>query len=280
MKKVKSVVVEHLIISAGSLILAIAINVFLAPNKTSGGGVAAIATVLLHLFGIKMAFTNLVCNAVLFLVGYKFLGKYALVKTVTGILTLSLFLELTTGFPAYTDDITASTIIGGVLMGIGIGLAVRCGASTGGSDFAALTINKLMPHISVARIILIIDILIIAVSGVVFGSFTVTVYSAVALYICSAVMDAVVTMGNTAKGVQIISSAYMDIADGIMKEYRRGVTGITSVGMYTGKDGKMLYCVVSPKQLPGVVKLVKNIDEKAFIIITDVREVLGEGFRL
>ena len=280
MKKIRSIISEHFFIALGSLILAISINMFLAPNKTSGGGVGTISTILWHLFNIKMSITTLVCNAILFVLGYKFLGKYAVVKTVSGIVSLSIFLELTSYLPIYTDDIIIATIVGGILMGVGVGLAVRFGASTGGSDFAALMIKKFLPHVSVATIILVIDTIIIALSGVVFHDFTITVYSAIALYISSIVTDAIVSIGDAAKGIQIISSKYEEIAEKIMAELERGVTGMDCTGMYTGNNGKMLYCVVSPKELPVIVKLIKSVDNGAFIIINDAREVLGEGFKI
>jgi len=235
---------------------------------------------LLHLFSVKMSVTNLVCNILLFVIGYKVLGKYAVVKTILGILSLSLFLEITSYLPSYNEDVIVSTIVGGILMGIGVGFAVRYGASTGGSDFVALMIKRFLPHASLANIILIIDTIIISISGIVFHSFTITVYSVVALYISSIITDTVVTMGDAAKSFHIVSQKYDEIADEIMRVLERGVTGIECTGMYTNNKGKMLYCVVGPKEVPTVIKLVKSIDSSAFIVVNDAREVFGEGFKI
>ena len=280
MKNIKSFIKDYFFISLGSCILALSLNMFLAPNKTSGGGVGTIATILWHLFNVKMSISNLMCNAILFIFGYKVLGKYAVVKTISGIVALSTFLELTSYLPTYTEDIIVATIIGGILMGIGVGCVVRYGASTGGSDFAALIVKRVFPHLSISIIILIIDTIIIAISGIVFRNFTITVYSVTALYISSVVTDSIVAMGDAAKGVQVISNQYEEIANNIMSVLERGVTGINCTGMYTNYDRKMLYCVVNPKELPKVIKIIKNIDKDAFIIVSDVREVLGEGFKI
>ncbi len=127
---------------------------------------------------------------------------------------------------------------------------------------------------------MIIDTIIIAISGIVFRNFTITVYSVTALYISSVVTDSIVAMGDAAKGVQVISNQYEEIANNIMSVLERGVTGINLPGMYTNYDRKMLYCVVNAKELPKVIKIIKNIDKDAFIIVSDVREVLGEGFKI
>jgi len=279
LKKYRSYFIDLLFIIAGCAATALGITMFLSPNRISSGGVSSIGTVLLHLFGVRMSLTNLIANAVLFILGYRYLGKYAIVKTVEGIVFLTLFLELTGYLPAFTDDMMLATVVGGVLVGGGIGLCVRRGASTGGSDFAALIIKRFLPHISLANLILVIDCAIIVVSGIVFRSLTVTIFSVIAMYISSKVCDAIVLLGDAAKKIEIFSSKYDEISGHIMAKFERGVTGIHSTGMYSGEEKVMVMCVVSPKELPLVVSSVREIDRDAFIIITDVKEVLGEGFK-
>lgn len=279
MKKYKAYLTDFLLIFIGSAILAIGINMFLTPNKISSGGISSIGTVLLHLFGVKMSVTNLAGNALLFIFGYKYLGSYAVVKTVEGIISLTLFLELTSYLPVYSDDMMLSVIVGGVLVGCGIGLVVRRGASTGGSDFAALIIKRFIPHISLANLILIIDCTIIIVAGVVFRSVTVTIFSVVAMYISSKVTDSIVVLGDSAKMVQIFSSKYEEISKEIIENFERGVTGFHCRGMYTGNETMMLMCVVSPKEMPLVISMIRRIDSDAFVVINDAKEVLGEGFK-
>ena len=280
MKKGKLYLWQTACIVLGSFILALGVNLFLTPNKISSGGISSIGTILFHLFGVKMSVTNLALNAVLFLLGFKYLGREAVVKTVIGILALTASLEVTSYLPTYSEDMLLSTVVGGVLVGLGVGLVVRQNASTGGSDFAALVIRRFLPHVSLASIILVLDCAVIIASGIVFRSVTVTIYSVIAMYISSRVTDAVVVFGNKAKAVQIFSDHNEEIADYVMKEFERGATGIHCRGMYSGSEKLMLLCVLSPKELPLLVRTIKQIDPTAFIIINDAKEVLGEGFNL
>lgn len=279
-KELKRYVKQSTFILIGSFFLALGISIFMAPNKISSGGVTSIGTVLLHLFGIRMSVTNFVCNALLFFFGYRYLGKEAIFKTLAGILFLSLFLEITSYIPVYTGDIIISTLAGGILMGIGIGLVIRMEASTGGSDFVALILNRFLPHISTANIIMVIDCIIVIIAGIVFKSFTITFYSGIALFVSSKVSDAIMTMGDSAKTIQVISTKNEEIANMIIERFDRGVTGIYSKGFYSGKEKIMLWCVVSPKELPKITHKIREVDKNAFIVINDAKEVLGEGFKL
>lgn len=270
---------EQLPVIFGTAILAIAINNFLTPNRLSAGGVSSVGTILQHLFGIRLSLTNLVCNAVLFLLGYRYLGKTALVKTVLGILYLSAFLELTGHLPLYTDDMLIAALCGGVLLGIGVGMVVRQGASTGGSDFAGLILRRFFPHISVATLILILDVAVVLLTGVVFRSFTVTVYSIVALVTASVITDKAVAFGDRAKTIYLFSEKTEEIADFVMHDFERGATAIPCRGMYSGKCYDMLMCVVSPKELPLLQRKAKELDPNVFMVTHDAVEVLGEGFK-
>ena len=204
--------------------------------------------------------------------------REAIVKTCIGILSLTGFLELTSFIPIYSEDMILATVCGGFFVGLGLGLVVRQNASTGGSDFGALIIKRFLPHISMAHIILTLDCAVIVVSGIVFKSVTITIYSVIAMFICSKVTDAVSTLGTKAKAVNIFSEKSEKIAKYILEEIDRGVTGVHTKGMYSGNEKLMLLCVVTPKELPRLVSDVKKIDPKAFIVINDSREVLGEGF--
>ena len=278
-KDLRTVLWDYLQITLGCAILAVGLHLFLVPNRISSGGVSTLATVFFYLFDIPLSVTTLVLNALLLVLGYRYLGRSAVIKTVVGVVVLAGFLELTTLLPVYTEDVLMATLGGGVLVGVGVGLVIRRDASTGGSDFAALVLKRFFPHLSTARLILIIDCIIIAVSGVVFRSLTVTLYSLVAMFLCSKVADLILEHGTAAKSVYILSSKTDEIAALVLRDFSRGVTGIYSRGVYTEKDRMMLLCVVSPKELPRLMRAVRALDRTAFAIITDVREVVGEGFR-
>lgn len=279
MQVTKTFLKDCIFITVGALILAVGINIFLVPMKLSTGGVSGIGTVLYHLFSVPMSVTTLVLNAVMFLFGIRTLEKGSLIKTVAGILLLSLFLELTQGFGTYIGDIFIASVFGGVLVGLGVGMTVLKGASTGGSDFAAIMLNRIFPHISVSAFILMTDATIILVSGVIFGNYSSMLYSTLSLYIGIKVADAVLVSGDHAKSVLIISKNSNDIAQNIISAMQRGVTGIYSKGLYNQKDALMLMCIVRSKEIPKLLSIVRFSDNDAFTVISDVRKVCGEGFR-
>jgi uncharacterized membrane-anchored protein YitT (DUF2179 family) len=281
MKKARPYIIDFLFIILGCFVLAVGINTFLAPSKISSGGISSVGTILLHLFGIDLWITNLVANVVLFALGFRFLGKYAVAKTAAGIAFLSLFLWLTDFMPKFNkpDEMILATVVGGVLVGLGVGLVVRRDGSTGGSDFAALMIKRFLPHVSIANLILVMDCAVIVLSGIVFKDVSVTIYSVIAMYISSKVTDWVVLRGDAAKSVQILSPKNEEIAQMIMEKFERGVTGVHCRGMYTEKEGLMLMCLVSPKELPQLASAVRKIDPSCFMVIGDAKEVLGEGFK-
>jgi len=279
MKNAKKFIIDYLFIIFGSFLIAFATNYFLIPQKISAGGLGGIGTVLLYVFDIPISVTVFLLNIVLFLMGYKILNKSSLTKTIAGIFFLSVFLELTSVFGVYSDDILISSVFGGLLVGIGVGFTVSKEASTGGSDFAALMLHRIFPHISLARIILIIDFFVIVIAGIIFKNYTVSFYSLISLYISSKIADAILVRGDYAKSVYIISDCSEKISEFIINEMNRGVTGIYSRGYYKNKDSIMLMCIVRSKEIPRLLNNIKLIDNEAFLIVSEVREVRGAGFK-
>ena len=164
-------------------------------------------------------------------------------------------------------------------MGAGVGMIVKIGASTGGSDFVGLIMKKFFPHISLGRLILIVDVVIVIISGIVFKSYTVTVYSLITLFVSSIMTDKIITLGDKAKMLQIFSKENENISNYILNKFERGVTGVRCMGMYTHEESHMLLCVITPKELPIYMDMIKNYDKQAFVIVSNVHEVIGEGFK-
>ncbi len=277
--KIKQAVYDLAFIIAGTFLLGFGINAFLLPCQLSAGGVGTIGTVLFYFFKIPLSVTNLGFNVVLFVIAYRYIGRHSVIKTILGVVFLSLFLEVTKNISLTGDDIIMSTTLGGAIVGLGLGLVVYREASTGGSDLAGLVIKRFVPHLSVATIILAIDCTIIVLAGIVFKSLMITFYSAVSMFVASKIADMVLTFGNVSKCIYIISAKNEEISHKIINHFERGITGLKSVGMYSGADSLMLMCVVSPKEVPYVVNMVRSIDKRSFVIVTDAREVLGEGFK-
>lgn len=215
----------------------------------------------------------------LFIFGYKTLDKSQIIKTLAGIVLLSAFLELTSYMNCYSDDMMIASIFGGVLVGLGVGLTVLKDASTGGSDFAAIMLHKKIPHISVATFILIIDAAIIITSGIVFHDYTIMFYSVLSLYISTKVTDFIIVRGDYAKSVYIISEKNKEISEVIISGLVRGVTGVYSKGIYNDNDTMMLLCVVRSPEFPKLMEMVEAADPNAFVIVSEAREVRGEGFK-
>ena len=278
-KETPKLVKEFFFIILGSLLLSVGLLVFLVPGRLSSGGISTIGTVLLYLADFPLFITSFILNAVLFIFGWKYLEKRTILKTVAGILFTSLFLALYSALPVYQEDVILASVLGGILIGAGLGLVIRQEASTGGSDFAALILHRFFPHISVSHWIMLIDFGIIAVSGLVFKSVTITFYSAIALFISMKVADLIFSYGDAAKSIYVFSYKANEIAQFIKEHFSRGSTGIYCQGMYTKQDGMMLLSVVTPKEAPILIRQIHRIDGNAFIILSDVREVLGEGFK-
>ena len=284
---------DYLWIILGSIITAAAINVFLVPHKIAPGGVSGIATVIYYLSNGKfpVGVIMLVLNIPLFIFGMKYIGGKFIVRTLFSTVFLSLAIDLmepyTNMFSAKfaLEQLTASpdymlySIFGGSFMGLGLGMVFRSGATTGGTDLAAKIMHHFIPGLTIGKLLLIIDSAVILFAAIAFNSFLLALYALIALYLSSKIIDVILEGVNFAKAVYIISDYADDIAKDIMKELDRGVTALNGTGMYTGNDKRVLYCIIHRGQLPLLKTLVKKIDPAAFIILSDVTEVLGEGFK-
>lgn len=271
---------EYSQIVGGALLSALALNLFLVPNSIASGGASGLGTILFVSAGVPVSVTVLGVNIVLFAIGSKALTRRCLAKTVAATLLLSAFIELTSFLSALTADKLLAALCGGVLFGGGTGLTVAGGGSTGGSDLAALIIRRRSKRFSVARLILIMDLFVVVLSGAVFGDYEVVLYAAVSMYISSLVADNVIEGVNFAKLAYIISTKSGEIAAAVMDGMERGVTALHATGMYSGERLNVLMCAVRKNEVVRLRKTVKKADENAFIILTDAREVLGNGFEI
>lgn len=284
---------DYLWIILGSIITAAAINLFLVPYKIAPGGVTGIATVIYYLSGQRfpVGTTMLILNIPLFIFGMKFIGGKFTVRTLFSTVFLSVVIDLSEPFTSLfskqlaleklsaSPDYLLYAIFGGFFMGLGLGLVFKSGATTGGTDLAARIVHHFAPGLTMGKLLLLIDSAVIVFAAISFSSFLLALYAILSLYISSKIIDVILEGINFAKAVFIISDHSDEIAQSIMKELERGVTGLSGKGMYTGKDKRVLYCIIQRGQLALLKALVKKIDSKAFIILGDVTEVLGEGFK-
>lgn len=273
---------DYLLITFGTALLALSIYLFLSPNIIAPGGVTGFAVVIKKLLGYKIFITNLVINIPLFLIGVFILGRDSGAKTAFGTLSLSFFLlYFETSFPGLyaTNDILLASIFGGVLSGVGIGLVFRAGGTTGGTDLLGAILNNYIPIISIPKLMMIVDLLVVVTAGVVNKSVETSLYSIITLYLIVKVADFIIEGLDYSKMFYIVSSKPEEISQALIDSLGRGVTSLYGQGMYTRTDKDVLLCVVYRGQLVKAKKIIHDIDPKAFVMISTTHEVLGEGFR-
>lgn len=265
----------------GSFFLAAAFSIFFIPNEIAPGGVSGAATLLNALFGWSVGLLVLVINIPLFILGWRKHGVRFMVLSLFSTVLLSLFIEFiklpSEWVKVMQEDILLSTIFGGALCGLGLGLVIREGATTGGTDLLAMIINDKFPTIGVAWVLFAIDFLVVA-AAVVFLSPLAGLYALVALFISARVLDYVQTGIDSAKAFMIISEKTDEITREIMDRIERGVTLLDGHGGYKKEHKEVVLCVVRRQQIAKVRSLVKEIDDNAFVMMYDVKEVEGEGF--
>ncbi len=269
---------DYLGITAGSLITALGLVLFLVPNKIAAGGVSGLATILHYLLGWPVGLTMFALNIPLFLAGLKVLGWNFGLKTLYGTVTLSLFTDgLALWLHAPTANALLASIYGGLLCGVGLGVVFRYGGSTGGTDLAALLFRHFL-RISTGIGLLIVDALVIGLAGLTFN-IELALYALLALFLTSRAIDTIQEGGGYAKAVIIISDYADTIARQVMEQLDRGVTGLAGRGLYTRQEREVLLVVVQRSEVSRLKDLVATIDPRAFVIVSNIHEVLGEGFR-
>ncbi|NLK74023.1 MAG: YitT family protein [Clostridiales bacterium] len=267
----------------GAALMALSVNLVYEPLDMVTGGVSGLAIVVKRLTerfingGIPIWLFNIMCNVPLFIATILIKGKKFLFTTFVGTSSYILALYLIPIFNFNFDDILLASICGGVLGGVGLGLVFSESSSTGGTDLLASLIQGYKKHLSVPQILNVIDALIIVAGALVFGLGN-ALYAIIAVYITSKISDNILEGLKFAKAAYIISDMYDQIANEIMHQLDRGVTGVYAQGMYSNQERKMLFCVVSKKEIVKIIEIAQKIDPRSFVIISDVREVMGEGF--
>lgn len=263
-------------IMAGALLFALAINLFIIPNDLGEGGVTGITIILYYLYQWSPGLVSLVLNAILIVLGYRFLDKTTTVYTVIAILFLSLFLHLTENWQIAADELIINAIFGGIFGGVGIGMIIRVGGTTAGSTILARMMNKYLDW-NVSYALLLVDLIVVFASYFIIGAQSL-MFTIVMLYIATKVMDFIIEGVNPKKAVTIVSQEQNKIAEQVNAIMERGVTVIYGRGYYTNSPKELLYIVISKQEVSILKKIVRSIDKSAFITIHDVRDVFGEGF--
>lgn len=267
-------------ILAGVLLVAFAISVFYTPNKVVNGGVSGISTILFHTFGIQPGISFAVINVILLTLAWRYLGFNFVKDTILGAALVSVFVQVFSYIPPLTIDVFLAAIFGSVMYGIGIGLTLIGGASTGGTDILGRLVQCAFPHIKIGTLLLIIDAMVILLSFCTFKNFDLTLYGIIALFLASSSINLLINKLNVSKLAFVVTEKGIDISKMLLSRSSRGITIIDSVGAYTMTKKKVLMCALKENEIPCFQKEILKIDEQAFIILSESQQIIGNGFRV
>ncbi|MGE6613223.1 YitT family protein [Peribacillus sp. NPDC076916] len=266
----------------GSAIFAFGLINFNMQNNLAEGGFTGITLLLYFLFTFDPSITNLVLNIPLFLVGWKLLGRISFFYTMFGVFSLSLFMSIFQRYPlkmSLQDDMILASLFAGLFIGIGLGIIFRNGGTTGGVDIIARLVQKYMGW-KIGKTIFLFDLAVIGLSWILYLDYREAMYTLLAVFVGAKVIDFMQEGAYSAKGATIMSNRNSEIAENIMKEMERGVTILKGKGSFSKQELDVLYCVVSRNEIFHLKQAITSIDPHAFVSVSDVHDVMGEGFTL
>ncbi len=268
---------KYLVLIIGSLIYSAGLEIFLVPNNIIDGGVVGISIMASYLTGIPFGVYMLVLNLPFLYLGYKQIGKTFAISTIISIIALSIFSEFLEPVPRITEDYFLAAIFGGIIAGAGVGLVIRQGGSLDGTEITAIILDR-KTSFSVGEVVMFFNLFILGAAGFVFG-WDKAMYSLVAYFIISKMIDVVLKGLDESYAVMIVSDEYEEIADALMHRLGRGVTYLHGQGAYTGDDKQVLYCVVTRLEVVKLKEIALEKDETAFVTINPVHDIVGGRFK-
>ena len=272
----RDIMMAYAQIVIGSVIGAAAYPTFLIPNNIAPGGLTGVATILNFLAGWPVGITALVLNIPLFLIGYRTMGKVFAFRSLVATALFTILIDVLPLQPV-SEDPLLGTLFGGVVLGIGLGLILRGGATTGGSDMIARMVHRRFNFISVGMFLFALDFLVVLAAAVFIGS-TQALYAMIDIYVCGRVIDAVMVGFGGNKACFVMTDAWQKITGRVLNEIERGCTLLEAKGAYSGTSRPVVMCVMSRQEMTTLKRIVQEEDEKAFMFITEAHEALGEGF--
>ena len=275
-KEGRQLLKDYALIALGTFLAALSLPLFFLPYDIAPGGISGISTVLASVLPLSVGLISFVLNVPLFLIGWRTVGWRFAVRSFIAMTLMSLFIDLVP-VRNVSGNVMLASVFGGVLLGVGLGLVVRAGATTGGTDMAAKMIHSRVAFLPIATILFMIDGLVVAVAALAFG-LQAALWALISLFVSSQAMDGVIKGFNTAMQFMIISRDSEEIVRRIHTEIDRGCTRLMAEGTYSRLPVGTLLCVVSRTEAPRLKKLVAEVDPQAFVTVCNVHEALGEGF--
>ena len=273
----RSVAGDYGLIVVGTFLIGFAIKSIYDPVSMVTGGVSGLAIIAKELWSVPLWLTNTLLNIPLFAAGLYVMGWKFIKRTLFSTVMLSVSLYVLPEASYMGNDILLSALFGGIISGVGTGMVFLASCTTGGTDMLAALMQKRMKHYTLAQIMQVLDGIIVLAGATGFGIPT-ALYALIAIFCVSKVTDGLIEGLKFSKQAYIISDSYREIADAILERMGRGVTSLEARGMYSNEEKKMLFCVVSKKEIVKIREIVSEFDARAFVIVSDAREVFGEGF--
>lgn len=278
-KSVKQRILDYIIITLCSAAYGIGVSLFVDPNNMAPGGVTGIAIILSRIVPLETGTLIMIINIPIILLGMWKFGLRFIISTFYAIFVTSVSVNLFAAFEPATHDILLAALTGSVLIACSIGIIFKRGATTGGTDIIIKCLRLKFPHIKTGSLFFITDVCIVTVSGFVFRDIDAALYAGIAVIVTAFVLDVVLYGREGAKLIYIISDRHTDITDRLLAELDLGVTHLSGEGGYSGKEKKIIMCVVRKTIAPRVEEIVKEEDWEAFMIITSATEIFGEGYK-
>ncbi|BBN99499.1 YitT family protein [Sporolactobacillus terrae] len=270
-------VLRAFLIAVGVVFEAIALEAFLVPNKIIDGGVVGISIMMGHIFSLPIGIFLVIINLPFFIIGYKQMGKTFTITSACAVILLAFLTTVFSPIHRFTNDLLLAAVFGGIIMGIGVGLVIRNGGSSDGTEILAVLFNQKTPF-SVGEVVLFLNIFILGSAGFVFG-WNYAMYSLIAYFVAFKMIDITSEGLESSKAVWIISDLHEEIGDALNDRLGRGVTYLNGEGAYTGNDKNVIFTVISRLEEAKVKNIVDSIDKHAFLAISDIHDVKGGRFK-
>lgn len=282
-KLVRQELFRAMMVVLGAAIYSLAVEMFYITADLTTGGLTGIALILRKIIPLPTGTMVLVMNIPLFALGYKHMGRHFFFTSILGMvissLAMDLFAAILEPIPALVEDRLLCSVLGGAVNGVGMGIVMGAGGSTGGKDIIGVLLSKRQTGLSLGRIFLLLDAVIVAANTIIFRDVAAALYTAIAMYLSAIVTDSIMYGADVASVVMIVTQRRDEIAELLTRQIRRGATILTGVGAYTGNEQSVLFCAINRRQLAQLKRLVRVCDPNAFVIVTEAKEVLGNGFR-
>lgn len=277
--EVKTMAVDILFDIMGCGLFAVAVQCFSAPNDIAPGGVSGISILLNYLFDLPISILTMALNIPLLVLAFFLLGKAFTLRTLKTVTIMSIMLHFGSFLPSYTGNMILVALYGGLFEGIGLALIFMRGSTTGGSDVASRLIQLKFPHVSVGKLLMVVDGCVLVASAIVYRNIENAMYGLLAIFTSTRIIDSILYGLDLGKVMMIISNDHRKIADRVNTEMERGCTILEGRGSYTNESRPVLMIAVSRQQFFILKKIVYQVDPAAFVLALDATEIIGEGFK-